>query len=106
METCQKSDLRVYKFFWQNSCFHARSDHITEPVPPALSRGGNQRQPALSEAWKELWPGAPAEPGVLEEENNVEKWAMEEKGWGQNRGSLLGNVKDRRGESERSGLEK
>lgn len=45
-----------------------RSDHITEPVPPALSRGGNQRQPALSEAGKELWLGAPAKPGVLEEE--------------------------------------
>lgn len=57
-----------------------RSDHFTEPVPPALSRGGNQRQAALSEAWKEPWLGAPAKLGVLEEENNVEKGAREERG--------------------------
>lgn len=64
-----------------------RSDHITEPVPPALARGGNPRQPALSDAWKEPWLGAPAKLGALEEENNAEKGAGEEKEWGKNRQS-------------------
>lgn len=72
-----------------------RSDHITEPVPPALSRGGNQRQPALSEARKEPCLGAPAKLAALGEENNAEKAAREKRGW-EKTDSLLGNVKDGR----------
>lgn len=41
--------LRVCKVFWQNRFLPVRNYPITEPVPPALSRGGN-RSPALSEA--------------------------------------------------------
>lgn len=46
------------------------------------SRGGNQRQPALSEARKEPGLGAPVKLGVPEEGNNVEKGG---KGMGENK---------------------
>lgn len=84
-ETCQKSDLRVCEFFWQNCCFHVRNDHITEPVPPALSQVGN-RSPALSEAGRSL---------ALVLLQNVEclegkKCVWRRTGW-ETRSGLLGN---------------